>query len=208
MSSADSSRTPTRYHHGDLPSTLLAAVGDVLAQGGPDTLSLREVARRAGVSHGAPAHHFGDARGLLTAYVREAFLDLAATLQATRVEGGELARLKALGMAYVEFALAHPARYQLMFRRQRIDHDDCALQQAAEQAFLPLAQCVATLTKTPHSRAADNPYLLLAWSSVHGFAMLALEGIPAVLKHSDNQWRAQLGQMLDTLLASWPSSES
>src|SRR2546423_10801996 len=95
------------YHHGDLPAALLRAAGRVLEQKGIGALSLRDAARRAGVSHNAPYRHFADREALLGALAAEGFALLAKRLRGQR--GPEL------GMAYVRFALEHPQRFRLMF---------------------------------------------------------------------------------------------
>ena len=98
----------------------------MIAERGLDRFSLRETARRAGVSPAAPAHHFKDVRGLLTAIAAQAFADLADALEAaTDAAGPEReARIKAQGMAYVAFALDRPARFDLMWRKALLDNDD------------------------------------------------------------------------------------
>ncbi|GAB4062167.1 TetR/AcrR family transcriptional regulator [Uliginosibacterium sediminicola] len=196
---------PSSYHHGALPQALLSAVGEVLAEGGADAFSLRAVARRAGVSHAAPAHHFGDARGLLTAYAAQSFAALTQALQAAAaVQTEPVARLKALGAAYVGFALAHPARYQLMFRSARIDAQEPALREASQAAFAQLAQAVAALSGRAQALDARDPQVLLAWSAVHGFAMLVLERQLDSLR--GEAWATQLGAMLDALAPAWAAA--
>ncbi len=190
------------YHHGDLRQALLSSVGDVLAESGAEAFSLREVARHAGVSHAAPAYHFGDARGLLTAYAAASFTTLTQALQlATSAQEAPASRLKALGVAYVGFALAHPARYQLMFRNARIDAQEPSLRKASQAAFAQLAQAVAAATGREQAPDANDPQVLLAWSAVHGFAMLALERQLDAL--SGEAWAPQLSAMLDALAPAW-----
>ncbi len=99
-----------QYHHGDLPNALRHAAVEVITEKGLGSFSLREVARRAGVSHAAPAHHFGDTRGLLTSLAIEAFSHLkAATEAAAAAEPDPRLRLAAVGRAYVEMGINHPA---------------------------------------------------------------------------------------------------
>src|SRR5688572_4310334 len=102
------------YHHGDLRRALVEATEALLAEKGPEAFSLREVARRAGVSPAAPAHHFGDAGGLLAAVATAGFDGLAAALTAGEAKGGAdpRRRLREQGVAYVEFALGHPGRFR------------------------------------------------------------------------------------------------
>src|SRR5215469_7176026 len=105
------------YHLGDLKEKLIVATEALILERGVDGFSLREVARRAGVSPAAPSHHFGDARGLLAEVAYLGFRDFADALQAADAKGKDpQARLYQQGLAYVGFALRHPARFTLMFR--------------------------------------------------------------------------------------------
>lgn len=160
------------YHHGDLRTALIAAAEAVIAERGVDGFSLREAARRAGVSPAAPGHHFGDARGLLTAVAARAFRDFGEAL----VSGGS-GGVRGMGRAYVRFALESPARFELMWRRALLDGGDPELKAAADRAF-------ATLDAAARGEGAagigpGDPALapsIAAWSIVHGFAHLAMEG--------------------------------
>ena len=114
------SSTRTTYHHGDLRATLLRVGLELVAERGINGFTLREVARRAGVSHAAPYHHFADRGALVRAIVAESYADLAVALEASATKGGDdaVARLEAMGEGYVAFALANPDRYRLMFRTE------------------------------------------------------------------------------------------
>jgi AcrR family transcriptional regulator len=167
------------YHHGSLRSALIDAAEAVIAERGLDRFSLRETARRAGVSPAAPAHHFGDVRGLLTAIAAQAFAELADTLEAATASAGpdREARIKAQGRAYVAFALDRPARFDLMWRKALLDHDDPQLSEAGDRAFEALDR--VTRPKGPPSSGPGDPVLapsIAAWSLVHGFARLAIDG--------------------------------
>jgi AcrR family transcriptional regulator len=144
------------YHHGDLRVAFLAAAVDVIGEKGPGLMSLREVARRAGVSHTAATHHFGDKTGLLTALATEGFALLDSAL-------AETASLSEIGVAYVGFAVSHPAHFSVMFRPELLRVDDPSFQ-AAE---LAAAQHVFA------GRSIDDA--VAAWSIVHGFATLWLQ---------------------------------
>lgn len=197
------------YHHGDLPKTLLHALDEALAEHGPDALSLREVARRAGVSHGAPAHHFGDLRGLLTAYVGEAFAALAHALQAALApDATPEDNMKRLGRAYVAFALAHPARYQLMFRGSRIDQREPTLRAHADQAFACLTHCVEQATGQRAMQPAGRAHITLAWSVVHGFSLLALDNAISSLRDQPENWGSELDAALDALAPAWSAART
>ncbi|HEY0776462.1 MAG TPA: TetR/AcrR family transcriptional regulator [Gemmatirosa sp.] len=179
-------RAPDRYHHGALRQALLAAAEAIIAERGVDGFSLREAARRAGVSPAAPQHHFGDARGLLTAVATTGFEQLADTLAAATAHAGPHrdARIRAQGLAYVAFALAQPARFDVMWRGARVDCDDPAYAAASRRAFAVLAAVVAggspedAPETAPMTAPNDaDPRVLACWAVVHGFARLALDGV-------------------------------
>jgi AcrR family transcriptional regulator len=155
------------YHHGDLKATILAEAADLVAERGADGLSLRELARAAGVSHAAPAHHFTDRRGLFTALATEGFGMLADALRDARPDFQEAA------LAYVRFAIDHPGHYEVMFDKSLYDADDRELVAAEQAAGNELAAGVGTLDD---GRAKDDPQAaaLAAWSLVHGFSLLWL----------------------------------
>jgi AcrR family transcriptional regulator len=166
--------TETRpYHHGDLRRTLLAAAAEAITESGPAALSLRDLARRAGVSHAAPAHHFGDKAGLLTALAAQGFGYLADELDDSRAAGGGV--LDA-GVAYVRFAVGHRAHFAVMFQPELLNRTDPELLAAQDRASSALGDAVATVDKN-ELRGADTRIAgLSAWSIVHGFATLWLSG--------------------------------
>jgi AcrR family transcriptional regulator len=163
------------YHHGALRPALLAAAESVIAERGVDGFSLRETARRAGVSPAAPAHHFGDARGLLTALATEAFRQFADSLQAADAGGSRIERLRAQGLAYVRFALDERARFDLMWRYTLLDPDDPDYQAATQRAYAILDHAARGRALQPGDRV-EIPEAIAAWSMVHGFARLLLDG--------------------------------
>lgn len=167
------------YHHGALREALLAAAESLLLEQGVDAFSLRACARRAGVSHAAPAHHFGDARGLLTAFATVGFERMAALMQRYRdsAPADPVQRLLAVGQAYIDFALVNRAHFQLMFGSDRLDAGDAALAAAAQATADMLGQAMAAVMAAGQLPPASlQPRLLLAWSAVHGFATLVTEG--------------------------------
>lgn len=172
----------TSYHHGDLKAVILAEAASLVAERGADGISLRELARVAGVSHAAPAHHFTDRRGLFTALAAEGWRKLAAALSETGPEFIDAA------LAYVRFALDHPGHYAVMFDRALVDPDNAELKAAQDAAGAELRQGVGTLDDP---RAAHDPQAaaLAAWSLVHGFSLLWLnkaidaEGDPLATVH-------------------------
>lgn len=165
------------YHHGALREALITAAEQVIAERGVDGFSLREAARRAGVSPTAPGYHFRDTRGLLTAVATAAFRDFGEALAAADVGPDRVTRLRAQGMAYVRFALANPARFDLMWRKSLIDNSDAECKAAGERAFKILDRVVRG--EDAHGSACDSEATpsIAAWSIVHGFARLALDGM-------------------------------
>lgn len=168
--SGDSAKS--RYHHGDLRTALIEAGTQLLAERGLEGFSLRECARRAGVSPAAPAHHFGDARGLLTAIAARGFTEFGAALEAAQMGlTTRSIRLRAQGRAYVRFARANPAFFDLMWRSALLNQADPELRRAADSAFATLAAAV------PESgQGKQNPNAVAAWALVHGYARLMLDG--------------------------------
>ncbi|GIG85719.1 TetR/AcrR family transcriptional regulator [Plantactinospora endophytica] len=174
---SDGSAAGRPYHHGDLRRALLAAAATAIEESGPAALSLRDLARRAGVSHAAPAHHFGDKAGLLTAFAAEGFEMLADTLAGVHDRsGGDLLEL---GVGYVMFAVRHRAHFEVMFRPELFHRDDAGLTAAQQRAYAALRAGVAGLPAAPVGDEAAQAGLA-AWSIVHGFATLWLGGaLPA-----------------------------
>jgi AcrR family transcriptional regulator len=158
------------YHHGDLKAVILAKAATLVAERGADGISLRELAREAGVSHAAPAHHFTDRRGLFTALATEGFQMLADALTGARPDFLDAA------LAYVRFAIDHPGHYEVMFDKSLYDTSDADLINAETAAGAELASGVGTLDDP---RAKDDPQAaaLAAWSLVHGFSLLWLNGV-------------------------------
>ena len=172
----NSVKSERAYHHGALRPALIAAAEAVLEERGTHGFSLREAARRAGVSAAAPAHHFGDASGLLTAVAAGAFRDLGDALEAAEAAGGREARIRAQGLAYVRFALANRARFDLMWRAALLDRDNPDYAQAAARAFLLLDRAVRGEEATEAPGGPETAPSIACWSMVHGFARLALDG--------------------------------
>src|ERR1700742_3568971 len=134
----------TPYHHGALRDALLLAAERVLEREGLAGLTLRAVAREAGVSHAAPTHHFGDLSGLVSELAAIGFRQFNAAMAAdcspeAPYPGKGMARAK----AYVAYAQAHPGMYGLMFRTERLDYSRPSLHEAAEASFSGLASAIA-----------------------------------------------------------------
>jgi AcrR family transcriptional regulator len=167
------------YHHGTLHAALIDAATALLRENGLEAFRLRECARRAGVSHAAPAHHFGDARGLLSACAARGFERLADSMEQHVARAGAVdavGRLRAVGQAYIEFALAERALFQLMFRRDRLDPDHVELRAAGLRTGNLLRDAIdAVLAERRLPAEERGERILLAWSVVHGFATLVIE---------------------------------
>jgi len=170
------------YHHGDLAAALVAAGAELLAERGLQGFTLREAARRAGVSHAAPAHHFGDARGLLTAVAASGFARLAeAEREAAAAESNPAARLMAIGLSYIKFALANPALFRLMFHSDQIDRGSDRIRGPGRASFDVMQDALAAARGRESGglippEAARDPLVLRQWAIVHGLATLAVEG--------------------------------
>lgn len=167
-----------RYHHGDLRRSLLEAAEAELAENGVEGFTLRGCAKRAGVSHAAPAHHFGDVNGLLTALAGVGFRRFLTAQQARQDRAGAdpKDRHAAAGLAYVEFALAYPELFRLMFSSRRADFSDAELGEAAGAAFDNLAGNVARINGTdPRADEAGMRDVMASWAMVHGLATLLLD---------------------------------
>lgn len=162
-----------RYHHGDLPNALREAARDVIVERGLGDFSLREVARRAGVSHTAPAHHFGDVEGLLTSIATEGFTNMSAAMNAA-LDGvtDPVERLVVMGETYVEFASTHRADCDVMFRTDVVDQDDGELAEAGLGAYAILEDTVRRLLDTEGIDADVDTVAALCWSMVQGIVVL------------------------------------
>ncbi|WP_433370612.1 TetR/AcrR family transcriptional regulator [Actinoplanes sp. CA-142083] len=180
------------YHHGDLRRALLQAADEAITEHGVAALSMRDLARRAGVSHAAPTHHFGDKAGLLTAFATEGFEQLAKALATSRLASNSFLEL---GVTYVRFAVTRRAMFEVMFRPDLYHPDDPELLAARAKSADALYAAVSDLpdsirpagdaapaarpakpgtaeTAPPEVRKAG----LAAWSMAHGFATLWLTG--------------------------------
>jgi len=169
----------TTYHHGDLRRALLNVSVDMIDQKGIEALNLRELAILAGVSSGAPYHHFANRAQLLGAIAQEGFELLVATMSQQRdlAPNSSSARLEALGQAYVLFATSHRGHFRVMFR---VDAAASALPQAslvADKAFQMLSDAIKECQQAGTAPSGDPQLLVLhAWATVHGLATLFVDG--------------------------------
>ncbi|MCK1359193.1 TetR-like C-terminal domain-containing protein [Bradyrhizobium sp. 199] len=176
-----SAKTETPYHHGALREALLQAAERVLERDGLAGLTLRAVAREAGVSHAAPTHHFGDLTGLLSELAAVGFRQFNAAMAASSdAASTPLEHALARPKAYVAYAQAHPGMYGIMFRTERLDYTRPSLHEAAEASFAGLANAVGMMRQEQISEDAltlnQGAAIARAWSMVHGFTTLLLDG--------------------------------
>jgi AcrR family transcriptional regulator len=162
------------YHHGDLRRALMDTALVAVAEHGQNALSLRDVARRAGVSHAAPTHHFRDKTGLLTALAAEGWTLLGDALVETDARVSDFAEL---GVTYVLFATGHPAHFAVMRAPGLVRGDDPELVSAQQRAGELLRS--GARQHTDPAAAGDPATALAGWALVHGLSALLLEGMVA-----------------------------
>ena len=196
----------TNYHHGALRETLLTATLELIEQEGIGAVSLRRVARAAGVSPGAPYHHFPDRAALLTALSNEGFRHLTKTLKKAKVKATATAEnpkdaVEALLQAYVNFAQENPAYFHLMFRpelkqSQKTDNEDTP----ADEAFAVLNETVSTSLVNNTEHTVDKDVLAITlWSLAHGLASLWLDGQLAHHNKNPNTLTEQVAKLATKL---------
>ena len=199
------------YHHGDLHAALLTAAEAELAESGIEGFSLRGVARRAGVSHAAPAHHFADINGLLTALAAVSFerFNTAMETAATEADPDPLSQLVAIGLGYIDYATAHPHLFRLQFASDRPDRHDPDLARLARASLATLEGRVEALARhrgyDPLTTADLVPKF---WATAHGLAVLfSLQRWPAFPTKDPDQRRARFERILRSVAAELPGAE-
>jgi AcrR family transcriptional regulator len=194
-------KRPATYHHGSLREALLRAAERILERDGIQGLTLRAAAREAGVSHAAPKNHFGDLSGLLSDLAAMGFERIAAAMASAPRDGDEPgARLIAVGRSYVAFARGHPGLFQLMYRSERLNMGRPALRDAVAAAGQVLFGAVGAVRGeqlTPNLTLLQGAHVASAWSLVHGFAMLLLDGRLARAMPPDTDPDVLLATLLD-----------
>jgi len=170
------------YHHGNLRSALLAAAERTLRERGAQALSLRELARDVGVSHAAPRRHFPDRQALLEALAQEGFARLGIELGAA-VDGERedfVARMRAIGAAYIRFATRDAALLELMFASKHHDEQAGSLEEAAERAFAVMLEVIEQGQREGVLDAGDPERVgLVLFATVQGIAAMVSAGIVA-----------------------------
>ena len=186
---------------------MLEAAEAELEAEGIEGFSLRGVAKRAGVSHAAPAHHFRDANGLLTGLAAEGYRRFVTAQEARQknAPADGMTQLVAAGMGYIDFALAHPALFRLMFSSDRPDHETPELSAAGAEAFERLISAierVGGVNPLKDRKAMLN--VMAAWAIAHGLADLLVAGrMKFLLSLRKSEREAALAQLLRQSLAHW-----
>lgn len=167
------------YHHGDLRAALLDVAAEMIAAGGIESVTLRALSERTGVSRTAPYRHFADKSVLLAAVAEEGFKRLLQHLRAVEQrEGDVLTRFQQMGVAYIQFAVENPTHYRLMFSHERAQHDaHPGLAAAGKAVFDSLVTGIQACQAAGRMRAGDPRGLAyVAWATVHGLASLLIDG--------------------------------
>ena len=180
-----------------------AAAREIVEEQGPEAFTLREAARRAGVSHGAPAHHFGDKTGLLTELAIEVMSERVGLVEDAKAKAGPqpMDQLKACGLAHIAFHIQHPKLEDLCWRDNLVKKDDPRLVGVINRMTGGLIETMSeVLGKTLNPDKEGNPSTLLAVSVVTGYAQMVNDGM--ILKGVPEPERTQramqlAAQMLD-----------
>lgn len=182
-SASDGAHAPRPYHHGDLAAALMDAGEAELQEKGIEAFSLRGVAKRAGVSHAAPAHHFKDVVGLLTAIAARGYDRFVARQSYFRAgaDSTPQAQMAASGVGYVAFAMENPALFRLMFGSDRLRFEDPQLGASAGSAYDDLVRHVAAVpvgsgTDKARGSGALDADIAAVWAMAHGLADLLAAG--------------------------------
>jgi AcrR family transcriptional regulator len=191
------------YHHGDLRRALLDAALALVAERGPRGFTLREAAARSGVSHAAPYRHFESKTALLAALAEEGFHGLHDAMRAAAAAAADdpVAAFRRLGIAYVRFAVEHPANFRVMFGPEvpdRTAYPELAV--TAAGAYTALVDAIARCQAAGAVCAGDATTLALtAWSTVHGLAALLVDRQIAGVELSAEAVEALAGEVTGVL---------
>jgi len=189
------------YHHGRLRQALIEAAIETIGRDGVEALNLRRLAARVGVTSGAPYHHFADREALVRAIAQDGFERLEVELVKARDAKSENpgARLEALGLAYMRFAIANPGSFRVMFHG---DAQTSGPTEAGSRAFRLLADAVVTCQKAGAAPEGDPaPLVITAWSTVHGFATLWVDGALPFEGIEPARMAPQIGRLVARMFA-------
>lgn len=171
-------RKPRTYHHGDLKAALVEAAAAIVRTKGLEALTLREVARRTGVSAAAPYRHFPDRRSLVAAVAERGFRRLGEAMEEGMKSAQGRAGFRQVAVSYVQFGLANPAEYRVMFGPEVADtHDLPSLRETSRGVLGGVAAAVSHLQKANLIGPGD-PWMIAItlWSTLHGLVILVLDG--------------------------------
>ena len=166
------------YHHGNLREVLLDAAAEAIEEEGLAALSLRALARKVGVSHGAPARHFPDKTALLTALATEALDRFQAAMREAGEQGDSaLERFRAIGRCYVRFAIENPAYFHIVGRPEFYSAADEAFARGYQEFFETMSEAAAAAQRESGVQELDpQVFLISTWAMAHGLATLWLDG--------------------------------
>jgi AcrR family transcriptional regulator len=173
----------TAYHHGNLREELVTAAVEIVQKSGPDALTLRRVATRLGVSQMAPYRHFDTKGALLAAVAVDGFQKLQSEMvrAARRSGAGRVARYQAVAIAYVRFALSHPAHFKVMYGRRPEEFRSGPVAEVAQAVFDYFRGTIVACIEGGESNAKSATVVAVdAWAYVHGLLVLYFGGQAAV----------------------------
>ena len=168
----------TTYHHGNLRCRLIEVALEMIEEAGTAELTLRGIAKRAGVSHSAPYRHFSDKEALLVAVTRQGVALMLSEInhRLERAKGDPLARFMVCGLAYIDFAIAHPAHYRVMFASPRKGAPEELRPESTPFFHLFIDEITECWKQGILKGESPYPIALSAWSTVHGFSLLVIDG--------------------------------
>ena len=171
-------RPKKRFHHGDLREALIAATRELLIEHGPDGFTLADACRRAGVTTAAPYKHFRDKQEILEEIVARGFEELTAANAKAVAEGGPgtIAGITAMGISYLEFAVAQPAVFRLMFGHKSEIRKVKQVDETGNQCLKHVIEQVACLQPQARTHRRRRGDCLRLWTFVHGASSLELDG--------------------------------
>ena len=192
-------KAASNYHHGNLREELIDAALDLLDEGGIEALGIRQVARKVGVAHSAPANHFKNKQALFTALAIHIFRNLIATIRSKPLNNADSLReeIHHFAKTILDVGLMHPNRYKLVWRRDCIDSENIELYQVMEEIYQQL-----TAILQAHAKRKDidvESQAIALWSLIHGYVSLRLDG-NLVSGHDDITGAERQAAIIDVIL--------
>ncbi len=175
---AAASKPRDSYHHGDLRAALIQAAHEMIAQNGIEGFSLRAAAHKAGVSPAAPAHHFGGAKGLLTEVAILAYERAGGYIDSAGHSEDIVTDVRAVGLAFIRFAVDYPGHFRLMFRNDLVDGTDARLSAASKGPGIRLGHAVLAYRSDAAPQPGsfqDSAEMLCGIAALHGLANMVIE---------------------------------